>query len=163
MRQKAHHRRHKQNWWKLIPVCVAQLECLLSLAITESGALPLCNNLSLTITGMSTTLSKTGRKDEPAQQGHRPRRSTATCGISTDFSTAATVGDDCLLYTCTSARPARRGRLPPCQRKATAEPQFSPLSDPGPVICTTRACRRPTKNCAVQHSVDERNLRYLPL
>ena len=26
-----------------------------------------------------------------------------------------------------------------------------------------RACRRPTKNCAVQHSVDERNLRYLPL
>ena len=29
---------------------------------------------------MSTTLSKTGRRDEPTQQGHRPPRSTATAG-----------------------------------------------------------------------------------
>ena len=36
--------------------------------------------LSLTITGMSTILSKTGRRDEPAQQGHRPRRRAATAG-----------------------------------------------------------------------------------
>ena len=63
--------------------------------------------------GMSTTLSRN------------------TCGQ------AATVGYDCLLHTCTreSARLANQGQRP--QRgMQLRSPQFSPLSDQSPVVCT---------------------------
>ena len=61
-----------KNAGSIVPVCVAQLEGPRKQAMNCIEAPPRCNTMSLTITGMSTTLSRN------------------TCGISTDFSTAAT-------------------------------------------------------------------------
>ena len=102
-----------KNAGSVVPVCVAQLECPLKQAMTEFEAPPLCKTLSLTITGMSTTLSKTRRRDEPAQQGHRPRdlavfrrldqsscRCTTTGMATTVHAVGATVGARLLLHEC---------------------------------------------------------------
>ena len=93
--------------------------------------------------GHISTLSKTGRQDEPEQQGHRPRRSTATAGpaqFSDIWTKAAVVAQrrawqrqcrcstaqlwelDCLLHDCTeyctTCKPKYRS---PCQCTATEE------------------------------------------
>ena len=157
MRQKANHRRHKQNCWKLIPVCVAQLECPLSPAITESGAPPLCKTLSLTITGMSTTLSKTGRRDENLHNRDIDHEEVLQRAESRRISQQLQLWE-----TTVSSTPA-----PLHDRHAedvTHLVRGMQLRSNSFLHCLTqalslaqqRACRLLTKNCNVQHSVDER-------
>ena len=58
-----------------------------------------------TTTGTSTTWSRAGRRDDPAQQGHRPRRSTATAKPAQLQQWETTVSSTTAPRNCTACKP----------------------------------------------------------
>ena len=156
MRQKNNHRRHKQNCWKLIPVCVAQLECPLSPAITESGALPLSlttvvdNNGHVNDLVQDWTQMNLHNRDinhEEVLQRAESRRISQQLQLweTTVFSTPAPLHDRHAedVNHLVRVSQLRSNSFLHCLTQALS-------------LAQQRACRRRTKNCNVQHSVDER-------